>query len=382
MRQSGIHVAIDAEPLRPPRTGIGRYVLELGRALESEPAIARVSPLATVRLAENLDHARALLGSATRPDGFPGARLTAGIARRARRAFLGPVIRRSGVDLFHGPNYALPRLRIPAVVTVHDLSHLYYPETHPAHRVHYLRRVLPRALDRAAAVITVSEAVRREVIAEFRFPADRVHAVPNGVSPSFVPGAPDRARLAGYGLESDGYLLAVGTLEPRKNLPNLLAAHARLPAALRRRFPLVVVGARGWRDALLQRELERAVARGDAVQPGYVPDADLAHLYAGARAVAYPSRYEGFGLPVLEAMACAAPTLTSNRGALLEVAGDAALAVDPDDALALADGLHRILTDERLRAHLRQAGPQRANAYAWSATAAGTAAVYAAALER
>lgn len=375
-----MHIAIDAEPLRPPLTGIGRYTLELARALEAAPGISRLSPLAALHLADDLDHAWALLNSAGPPPRFRGLRLVAGAARRIRRALLGPIIRFSGAEIFHGPNYALPRLRIPGVVTVHDLSHIYYPEMHPAHRICHLHRALPRALERAAAVITVSEAVRREVIAEFRLPPDRVHAVPNGVSPAFVPGAPDPARLARYGVMPGRYILTVGTLEPRKNLPNLLAAHARLPVALRRRFPLAVAGAKGWRDTFLRRELARAVERGDARQLGFVPEEDLPQLYAGAGAVAYPSRYEGFGLPVLEAMACGAPTLTSNRGALMEVAGEAALVADPDNPASLADGLERLLTDSGLRARLRQAGPHRARSFTWSATAAGTVDVYAAVL--
>jgi len=370
-----MRVVLDGEPLRPPLTGIGRYTLELARALEAGQRLEHLDLLTPHCRLVGIDCAQRTATALAHQHGV-GRKVARGVVRRGCRLLLGRKLRRADADLFHGPNYALPRLATPGVVTVHDLSHIHYPEAHPRRRVYDLRWTLPRALDRAAAVITVSEAVRGELLAQFGLPPARVHAIPNGVSAEFSPAALDPARLAPYGLRPAGYVLAVGTLEPRKNLDRLLAAHARLPATLRRSYPLAVAGAPGWRDGRLRRTLAHAVGRGEAIHLGYVPAADLPALYAGARVFAYPSRYEGFGLPVLEALASGTPVITSDRGALAEVAGDAACRVDPDDVAALHADLERLLTDDERRHQLSCHGPQRAARFTWLATAARTCDVY------
>ena len=197
--------------------------------------------------------------------------------------------------------------------------------------------------------------------------------MPPGVSPMFRPmQAHDAAPvLARHGLTDRRYILAVSTIEPRKNFDRLLAAHARLPVALRARTPLVIAGGPGWGRALDNDRAAQARRDGALRLLGHVPDADLVALYARAAVVAYPSLYEGFGLPVLEAMACAAPVVTSDGTALRDTAGGAALLVDPFDIDAIAAALRRVLEDAGLAATLRAGGRAHAARYTWERTAAG-----------
>jgi alpha-1,3-rhamnosyl/mannosyltransferase len=281
-------------------------------------------------------------------------------------------------DLYHEPTYLLLTERLPAVVTVHDLSFVHYPETHPAERVRILNNRLPRSLSVSRAILTDSFAVREEIIKHYQMPAEKVHAVHLGVSPLFKPrqSAVLGPLLSRFGLERHRYLLSVGTLEPRKNLVRVLRAFARLPAALRSRFPLVVVGAAGWRDAPIFAELGPLERGGHVRVLGYVDDQTLAELYAGARAAIYASLYEGFGLPIVEAMASGAPVLTSNTGCMKELGENAALLVDPHDTDAIAAAMRRLLEDDAETERLRAVGIARARDFSWDRCARETLAVY------
>jgi glycosyltransferase involved in cell wall biosynthesis len=229
------------------------------------------------------------------------------------------------------------------------------------------RLTLPLAARRAAGFVCNSHATRADLVRHFPALADRSAVIPLGVEPRFaraVPGAvPER-----YGVPRP-YVLAVGTREPRKNLPRLVRAFAGLPADLRERYSLAIAGKPGWGDA----ETERlASAQPGVVLTGYVEDDDLPALYAGAEAFAFPSLAEGFGLPVIEAMAAGTPVLTSNCSSLAEVAGDAARLVDPGDERAVRAGLEELLEDVSLRDRLAHAGRERAAGFTWRRTARET----------
>jgi glycosyltransferase involved in cell wall biosynthesis len=243
-----------------------------------------------------------------------------------------------------------------------------------------VRLLLPGALRRAARVIAVSEATRAELLARYRLPAEKVHVVPEAAAPHFAPPPPaEIARVRARYRLAGPYVLFVGLLEPKKNLGALLAAVARCRAsggwgAAR----LALAGEAGWGDGL-PAHVSR-LGLDDAVSfLGPVPDGELPALYAGAEAFVFPSLWEGFGLPVLEAMAAGAPVVASRRGALPEVAGDAAVLTEPEPA-PLAEALARVLGDAGLRERLRAAGLERARAFSWQRTAAETLAVYRAAL--
>jgi alpha-1,3-rhamnosyl/mannosyltransferase len=247
--------------------------------------------------------------------------------------------------------------------------------------VRFLDRHLPRTLERANLVLTDSDFIAAEIASRFALPRAKIRTIPLGVDASFRPRAREEivATLARYGLQDSAYLLVVATLEPRKNLARLVRAYAGLPAALKTRHPLVIVGARGWLSSELERTIAPLEASGTARRLGYVGEDELPLLYAGAHAFAFPSLYEGFGLPVLEAMASGVPVLTSNVSSLPEIAGDAALTVDPLDDDALRNGLERLLEDSAWRTAATARGIARAREYPWSRCVDATVEAYRAA---
>ncbi len=285
-------------------------------------------------------------------------------------------VRRDHLDLFHGPVNVLPRgLPCPAVVTIHDLAFLRWPEHLPRRRYHYLAHEVRAAARRAARILAVSQSTKSDVVTMLGIAPERVAVTPLGVDDRFHPMPPDR--ITQWRNERGchrPFILAVGTLEPRKNLPTLLRAFSRLTPQIP--HDLALVGPAGWLTGELQATLER-LRLGDRVRlTGYVADAELPFWYAAAEAFVFPSFYEGFGLPVLEAMACGTPVITSNVSALPEVAGDAALLVSPNDDAALAEAILRVVTDPALATALRQRGLERARPFTWHRTAVETVAAY------
>lgn len=290
------------------------------------------------------------------------------------------------LDLLHGLAYALPlACACPAVVTVHDLSFLRYPTAFRRLNRAYLSWITRVSIRKARRVIAVSESTRQDVIALCGAPADRVVAVPNGVAEEFRPA--DRAEVAAFrqrkGLP-ERFFLFLGTLEPRKNIERLLDAYALFlkdQGARAAAAPsLVIAGAKGWFYEAIFARVERLKLADRVFFPGFVPTAELPWWYRAADLFIYPSLYEGFGLPVLEAMACGTPVITSNASSLPEVAGDAALLVPPDDADALAAAMARVWHDRTLAAALQEAGLAQASRFSWQRTARETIAVYRAVL--
>ncbi|WP_423855806.1 glycosyltransferase [Acidithiobacillus sulfuriphilus] len=275
-------------------------------------------------------------------------------------------------DVILGPNFVLPPAKAPSVLVVHDLSHIRYPEVHPPARVAFLNRHLRPALARAGAVLTDSRFTEAELLHHFPEVAGRTHVVYPGISGRFAvaPAAEVETALDGVLLGDDRrFFLFLSTLEPRKNLAGLLAAYAALPAAIRGAHPLVLVGQMGWQQSNFAAVLTGMVERGEVRMLGYLRDELLPALYRRALALVYPSLYEGFGLPPIEAMATACPVLAANVTAMPEVCGDAALYCDPLDVGSITAGMRRLAEDDALRARLAAAGPARAALYTWEAAA-------------
>ncbi|MHB1641201.1 MAG: glycosyltransferase [Acidithiobacillus sp.] len=271
-------------------------------------------------------------------------------------------------DVILGPSFVLPRARAPSVLVVHDLSHLRYPEVHPPARVAFLNRHLRPAMARTGAVLTDSRFTEAELLHYFPEVAGRTHVVYPGISGRFAvaPAAEVETALDGVLLGDDRrFFLFLSTLEPRKNLAGLLAAYAALPAAVRGAHPLVLVGQMGWQESNFAAILTGMVARGEVRMLGYLRDELLPALYRRALALVYPSLYEGFGLPPIEAMATGCPVLVANVSSLPEVCGDAALYCDPLDVGSITAGMRRLAEDDALRARLAAAGPARAALYTW-----------------
>jgi glycosyltransferase involved in cell wall biosynthesis len=362
-----MRIGIDARLWGEPRSGIGRYTRALVDALVAEapaedwvlyvdrPPAEAVPERATVRCLPWPQRLLWTLWAAPRD------------------------LRRQPVDLFHGvTGFELPPAGPAALVTtVHDLVPFRFPRLVPWRHRLAVRCLLGAAVRRAAAVIAVSAVTRTELLARYRLDPARVHVIPEAAAPGFGPPSP-AGRVAfrtRYALPAP-YVLFVGLHEPKKNLGTLLHAVARLRA--RGRFDgthLVIAGAPGWGGEAPPAAVRRLGLEAVVRFLGPVPDADLAALYAEARAFVFPSLWEGFGLPVLEAMAAGAPVIAARRGALPEVTGDAALLVEPEPA-AVADALEMLLGDPALQARLREAGRARAATFSWARTARATLGVY------
>ena len=379
-----IDLILGADSISAPLTGIGRYAYELARRLPEQRGVGRVRYFALGRWVP----LESLLGAdgAGRPDQARSLRSVLAGNHLAVQTFrrVMPLVQRwrlrgEGNALFHSPNFFLPPFPGRTVTTVHDLSHHIYPEFHPATRIEYMRRMLPDSLARAHHVITVSESARQDLIMHLGYPADRITAVPLGVNHIFRPHSAEELApvLARLGLHAQGYTLYVGTIEPRKNLDRLLSAYEALPSALRQRIPLVMAGSPGWRSEHSHARMKRAASAGWLHYLRFVAQADLPALYAGAALFAYPSLYEGFGLPVLEAMASGVPVVTSNVSSIPEVVGDVALSVAPEDTDGLATALARGLQDADWRDRAAPASLARAAGFTWERCVEKTVKVYA-----
>jgi glycosyltransferase involved in cell wall biosynthesis len=285
------------------------------------------------------------------------------------------VARRAGLDLIHGLAFVGPMgSGCPFTVTVHDLSFLFYPQGFRTLNRLYLRLFARLSARRARRVIAVSESTKRDVVEQYGVAPEKVDVVYNGVDPVFRPLPADQvsAFRAHRGLP-DHFILFVGTLEPRKNIARLLQAYAQLPGA---RPPFMFVGGKGWFYDEIFTLVERLELGTEVHFVGYVPADDLPMWYNAADLFVYPSLYEGFGLPPLEAMACGTPVVTSTASSLPEVVGQAALLVDPADTGALARAIERGLADADLRAQMRAEGLARVAGFSWRETARRTADSY------
>jgi glycosyltransferase involved in cell wall biosynthesis len=347
-----MRVGYDAAPLLDAPTGVGRYAGELAHALtERGVEIVRF----------------AVSWGAPRVDGVRRWRVPARAARAAWRRWDRPPIERltGPVDLVHATNFVLPALReAPGVVTVHDLS-FFRDDTWPGG--HRLRDLVPWSVGRAAAVIVPTRAIADEVAGRLRVPEEKIHVTPEGVAPVFFgAGALSGAALAALGIDGP-FVVATGTIEPRKNLPTLLEAWRKVSSELGG-WKLVLAGPKGWGPDL---------PRTPGVLPiGWVGDETLPGLLAAAELFCYPSHYEGFGLPPLEAMAAGTPAIVGRYSAAPEVLGDAACLVDPGDAGGFAEALRTLATDPALRRSYVTAGKAHAAGYTWERTAATTISAY------
>jgi glycosyltransferase involved in cell wall biosynthesis len=375
-----VQIAVDARPAAfPYRTGVGQYTWHLLRLL---PAVDPDSTYVAWYL-----NARGLLGGPRRAFDQISApnlreRWTPIPARWFRpleqRLEIPPVEWLVRFDVFFAPNFVPPPTRTRRLVlTVHDVAFRLYPETAPHSTRMWLNR-LDRAVHQASRIIVVSEHTKRDFLELYRVAEDRIAVVPNGVDPRSFRAVGDEAVDAlrrRLGLRHP-YLLYLGGIEPRKNLPRIVRAFALLRSDIQP--ALVIAGWRtewnpeGWNE--LQSALEKLPSgiRSRVQLTGYVPEKDKAALMVGAEAIVYPSLYEGFGLQVLEAMAAGSPVLTSNVSALPEVAGGAAVLVDPTDPEAIAEGMRELLSNDELRKELRERGRARAAQFTWEETARRT----------
>ena len=289
-------------------------------------------------------------------------------------------LRRNPVDVLHVQFTSPPFSPCPVVVSIHDLSFEHLPQTFKWRSRKQLRITVRRSAREAARVIALSEFVRRDIIDSYSVPADHVSVIPLAAPDHFGPVKDEdelqRVRQT-YGIKDD-YILSVGSIQPRKNLSRLVAAYSRLRKAKPEvKLPkLVLVGKCAWLYDETLRTIKELEVSDSVILTGYVPEADLPALYSGATCFVYPSYFEGFGLPPLEAMQCGAPVIVGNKTSLPEVVGEAALLVDPFDIDALAAAIGSVVNDSQLRTELANKGLQRAKLFNWRTTARQTLAVY------
>lgn len=382
---SGPRIGIDITSALTQGGGIGRYTRELVRAL----------------VATDTPNNYTLFSAQTSQSSPVPFALTANPSVRYRRALLDerwlyrlwyrlrvplPVQTFSGpIDLFHSPDFVLPPVsgQVPTLLTVHDLSFVHYPDTFPPSLVSYLNRVVPWSISRASHVLADSISTKRDLTAQWHVSPDKITVLYSGVSDDYRP-ISDRSMLqqvkTKYGLDESPYLLAVGTLQPRKNYEMLIRAFAPVAAA----YPhnLAIAGGKGWMEDTMMAEAAR-LGIGDRVRfLGFVADQDLPALYSAATLFVFPSIYEGFGLPVLEAMTCGTPVVVSDSSSLPEVVGEAGLLLPATDQDAWTESMKSLLADPAAQAALAQKGLKQASAFSWQHAANQLLGIYATLLDK
>ncbi len=369
-------IAISTTSLRQPLTGLGNYTLNLIQAIQKVSNSDLVffdgtswTTIAAVKAQRLSFNALSILRK------LP-------FAYQAKR-FLGESSFRRGArtikaDLYHEPNFLAYKSNLPTIITVHDLSWIKYPEVHPASRVQEMNRFFESGVKRANHIVTDAEFIRQEFIQHFNYPADRITAIPLGVSESFSSYSQEEtsATLIKNNLKHSKYILAVGTLEPRKNLTVAIDAFLLLPKELRQQYPLVIAGSKGWLLEGLEKKINSLIKHGEIRLIGYVHQDELPHVIAGALTLVFPSIYEGFGLPPLEAMACGVPVIASNSSSIPEVVGDTGILLNSNDTQGFADAMQSLIEDPQRRAILSQKALERSKQFTWEKCALSTLEVY------
>ena len=387
---------VNVDCLQAPLTGIGHYARNLLRELSEESRIEDIQAVRASGWASPEELSRMLaphsendsvgnVGGGEAESGFTGSiqRKSVGIirdvvkripyARALKRQLQSRVAQARENELaaylYWEPNYNLLPIGNTALTTVHDLSHIHYPEFHPKERVDMLNNHLPDSIARAKKVITVSEFTRGEVSRHFGIAEEQILVVPPAASAEFKPYDEPQCEWVRqhYQLPSN-YILSVGTLEPRKNLLGLIQAFSRLPSDYRDAYPLVLVGGKGWHTGAITEALA-TLPEQQVFRLGYVSQYNLPKLVAAATVMAYPSYYEGFGMPVLEAMAAGTPVLTSSCSSMPEVSGGASILIEPTEVASITEGLRQLLDNESLRNRCREEGLINATRYSWQSSA-------------
>jgi glycosyltransferase involved in cell wall biosynthesis len=362
-------IGIDAQPLAREKSGVGYYTEQLIRALEMVDGQNEYVLFSTNDFDPPFSDSTRFRKRIT-PYVWSYAWMQVGQPFQ---------ILKERLDLYHGPNFVAPLAApCPTLITIHDLSSFIMREKHRWMNNLIQRLLVPSSARRSRAIIAVSEATRNDIMRILGIPAHKIRVIPEGVEGIFEPVTDDESRnhiRCKLGLPQK-YILFVGTLEPRKNIPTLLEAYARLIRSGDTEHRLVLAGGHGWGSDAIPQKMRSLGIEANVKFTGYVAREDMSALYSMADLFVYPSLYEGFGLPPLEAMACGTPTIVSDGSSLSSVVADAGLRVDPLDIAGLAEAMRRVLLDETLRRDLIEKGKKRAKCYSWETTARETLALY------
>jgi glycosyltransferase involved in cell wall biosynthesis len=381
-------LAVEAAALTTLRTGIGQYIYGLYKAMHQK------HPQPTVNYFINKKFVQAL------PEAEPGHKEnnhTAAIIKKIKdsNSYFSYMLRMINikkydrlfnrelntlkVDLIHCPNFfCMGNKNIPEFITVHDISCFRHPETHPSIRVKIFNALLPASLEKSQHILTVSEFSKQELVSYFGVDPHKITVTYNGLPPQFgfIEEQAITATLQTYGLAYKKYFLYVGTIEPRKNLEILLDAYQLLPEQVKRHYKLVIIGSLGWKFENFMEKAKTLISNKQLLMPGFISEQELPRFMAGAHCFLYPSLYEGFGIPPLEAMASHTPVITSNQTSLPEVVGQAGILLPPDDALAWKDAIVSLVDDPKSYRHYVQQGLQQSSLFTWDACADQTLACF------
>jgi glycosyltransferase involved in cell wall biosynthesis len=369
-------VAFNASSLTGPLTGIGQYSYNLAKAL--------INKKIDMELFYRTYWEKRLIHQQTNPKYQYRAFIRNNIpfsyefARMASQLRFDQGLKKLKPDIYHEPNFLAFKSDLPTIITVHDLSWIKHPEVHPKSRVKAMNKYFEKGLSHAEMVITDSNYIREEVINTLGFPKEKIVAIPLGFDAIFKPREINQTQsiLSHYSLHHGKYILAVGTIEPRKNLQTALRAFIRLPKKLRLQYPLVIVGMNGWLNSALEKELHPLMTTGEVRLLGYVSRSDLATIYSGALSLVFPSIYEGFGLPPLEAMASGIPVIASNTSSIPEVIGDSSVLVNPYDIDGFFSAIELLINDSNTRNQLSIKALNRSKQFSWDLCAQATFDVY------
>ncbi len=388
--ENPIKLLVDVTCLSGPLSGIGRYTLEILSQLAERTVDVQLRGFDDLRHyePEALSHFLSTVGDPAELSLVSSAAMERRVwplakkvikripgARKLRANLQGRRIARASSQsrnsIYWQPNFILGPSKGPSIVSAYDLSHVRFPCFHPPERLRWLEEGLASSLDRAAHIITVSRFSKTEIVDVYGVPADKISVLYPGVGACFYHRHSLEELTAvqrKYNLPAQ-YILSLGTLEPRKNLKGLIQAYARLSPALRKRYPLVLAGGAGWNHEETDSLITQLSSRGELIKLGFVPQALLPALYQNASAFAYVSFYEGFGMPIAEAMASGVPVLTSNCSSMPEVAQGGALLVDPNNVASIAQGLDKLLNEIDDAFQRSEAGRKLSHSYNWRVTA-------------
>jgi len=373
-----LKIILSTDCVKFPLTGIGRYAFELAKQLENSQSVD-LSYLNGLSITKTLP-----VASETGNSGqglkrqLQKSRLVSDIYRVTYPYAKSYVLKKQQEHIFHSPNYYIPPNIGKSVATFHDLSVFHWPEFHPAGRVHLMQKELKKTVARAKVLITDSEYTKTELVEYFSLDANDVVVAPLASSGFFMPRQPADVHsvLNKYKLGYKQFFLYTGTIEPRKNILSLLQAYDRLDAVTKRNFPLVISGYKGWENEELFKLFKKGSDEGWLNYLGFTASEDLPKLYAAAKGFLFPSIYEGFGLPVLEAMASGVPVICSNASSLPEVVGEAALMHDPYDVPRFSESIDRLIQDPSIEQRMITAGIERASQFSWKHCADKTIQAY------
>lgn len=376
-----MRIILIGDTISSPITGIGRYTLSLFKALKAlypEAGLwyrgrVLLLPEITAQIAHHQRTSylqRGLVWMKNQP-------AIANLLHRTYLVFMGLTLRWHGKgSVIHGTNYYIPSVRAAKVVTIHDLSVFHWADCHRADRAKRMREVIHWSVSHADVIITHANYNRLELIRQFQLPEESVRAIPLACDAYYHPREPNEICpvIERYGLVLKRYGLCVGTIEPRKNVLMLIQAWSNLPS--RWDIPLVLVGGKGWQSESIHEQIDRYSREGWLHYLGYVAEADLPIIYSGAAVFCFPSLYEGFGLPILEAMASGLPVISSPEGSLREVGAEAAIFISPHEPESWTDCLKSLLNDSSWQQRLSDRSLRRAADFSWQLTAEHTAAAY------